>query len=229
MIENVGDFIDEVLVELSASTTSGYYSDTIIKDWIKQGHSFATSYRKWPMTEGRVSTTYASTEEWSFEGYKPDSFRIMTVGGKRLQKLNFEDYQIFKEERPDSNDRVFTDFGGLVYINPNIDASGTLVAYGQYNPVLDTTDLTATTVFTNWDIEGNRAILHEMLSYAYFREREFNQSEVHHKRAIELLDGVYDRINKEQYAYQTKDRGMFERFDVLKGGMNEELIKRDQW
>ena len=231
MIENIGDFIDEVLVELSASTTSGYYSDTILKDWVKQSYAFATGYKKWPMTEGRLQTTYASTEEWNLEGYKADSFKIMTIGGKRIKKLNFEDYLLFREESSSGDDRVFSDFGGLVYINPNADVSGTLVAYGQYNPLLDVTDLSATTIFTNFDLEGNRAMLHEMLSYAYWREREFNMADVHHKKAIEILDNVWNRISKEQYKYQTHpDRGgMFDRFDVLGGGYNKDEFKRNQF
>ena len=48
------------------------------------------------MTEGQT-TTFAATEEWQFEGYKADAIRCL-IGGSRLTKLNFEDYQTFREE-----------------------------------------------------------------------------------------------------------------------------------
>jgi len=96
MIANFGDIKNDVIRKLGISTTAAFYTDTILNEWIQQGVRWGTSYKKWPFTEGRISTTYAATEEWSFEGIKADSIRLLQVGGKRFQKLNFEDYQIFK-------------------------------------------------------------------------------------------------------------------------------------
>lgn len=233
MLQNFGDIKNDVIQKLGISTTTAFYSDDIINDWVQQGHRWATSFRKWPFTEGRVSTTFASgTEEWSFEGFKADSFRFMQIGGKRVQKLNFEDYQIYKEEEPSGSDRVFTDFGRLVLINPNIDLSGTLVAYGQYTPVdIDATDLTATTVFSGGDEEGNEAIVEEVLSFAHTRERREDKAKYHHERAVAILETLWKKNQDEQYGYQThRSRGgMFERFNVLRGGFGDEFIRRDQF
>lgn len=231
-MKTFGDIKDEVLVRGQISTTVGFHTDTSVNDHLDHAHVWASSYKKWPFTEGRVSTTYASTEEWSFEGYKADSFRILQIGGKRLTKLNFEDYQIFREEEPSADDRVFSDFGRLVFINPSSGLSGTLTAWGQYQPAAwDTTDLTATTVFSNFDDEGNEAIVNEALSYVKTREQNLNEANAYHEKAKQILDGVWNRVQAEQYAYQTHpDRGgMFKRFDVLRGNEVEELRLEDQF
>jgi len=233
MLKTSDDILNDVVRKLGITTTTAFYTDTILNQWIKQGTRWATSYKKWPFTEGRVSTTYvAGTEEWSFEGYKADSFRIMTVGGKRLDKLNFDDYRIFREETPDSNDRVFSDFGRLVFINPNIDASGTLTAYGQLQHVdIDTTDNTATTPFSEWDEEGNEAIVEKVLSFARLREQKSREAQYHHERAKEILDSLYKTIGDEQFNYKTHSSrgGMFKYFDILRGGLRDDITNTDQF
>src|SRR3990167_4637804 len=177
MIANFGDIKNDVIRKLGISTTAAFYTDTILNEWIRQGARWGTSYKKWPFTEGRISTTYTATEEWNFEGVKADSIRLLQVGGKRFQKLNFEDYQIFKEE------------------------------------------------------EGNEAIVEEVLSYAKTRELKENETNFHHTRATQILDNLWTKINSEQFQYQTHRArgGMFKRINVLGGGVDDELIRRDQF
>lgn len=233
MLTTYGDLQNALLRKMGISTTSAGYSDAIVGGWIQQATRWATSYKKWPHTEGRTSTTYAAgTEEWSFEGYKADSFRMLIIGSKRFQKLNFEDYMIMKEENPTANDRVFSDFGRLVYINPLADASGTLTAYGQYVPVdIDITDLTATTVFSGVDEEANGAILEEALSFANARDKKPQEAAGNHAAAVLILEELWKRLEAEQYAYQTHRArgGWFKRMNILAGGVNDELIRRDQF
>src|SRR3990167_171837 len=168
-----GEIRTEILVRSGKDTTSAWTSEAILNDWVNQAHRWTGGYKPWVFTEGRTSTTWAATEEWSFEGYKADSFRLLQVGGKRLTKLNFEDYQIFREEEPSSDERVFSDFGRLLFINPNIDLSGTLTAWGQYIPA-DIPDGDGAdsdeTVFTPNGDEGNQAIIEEVLSYISDRD-----------------------------------------------------------
>jgi len=224
------NIFNEVLVRNNRTTTDGFITDANLKTWFNDANIWGASYKKWPFTEGRVSTTYTTVEEWNFEGYKADSFRILQVGGKRLKKLNFEDYQIFREEEASSNDRVYSDFGKLVFINPNIDASGTLTGWGQYQPIVDVTDETGLTVFSDWDAEGNEAIYEKMSSFLKRREHLTQEAELHDQRANTKLDEIWKRILDEQFKYQTHPTsgGMFERFDVLDGRPTDE-IKRDQF
>ena len=232
MITTFGDIRDSVIQKLGVATTDAFYTEGILNNWCKEGIRWATAYKKWPFTEGRVSTTFTGAEEWSFEGYKADSFRMMQIGGKRLDKLNFEDYQIFREENSDGTDRVFSDFGRLVVINPNIDLTGTLTAYGQYNPAdVDATDLTATTPFSGGDDEGNEAIVEEVISYAKTRSQEDALAQIHHAKAKAILDEIWKRAQDEQYNYKTHRTrgGMWKRINVIDSGVEDDKIKRDQF
>lgn len=224
MLNTVGDIMTEVLVRNNRTTTDGFISDTYLKAWVQDAHKWGAAAHKWPFTEGRVQTTYATgggsnSDEFYFEGYKADSFRIVQVGGKRLDKLNFADYQILREDAPGRDDRVFADFGRIMFINPTADLSGTLVAYGQYEPLLDPTDLSSTTLFSNYDEEGNEAMVEKMSGYLKRRLHLTDEAELHDKRANDKLEEIWKRIQDEQYAYQTTPvrEGMFKRFDVLRG------------
>lgn len=234
------DIFAEVLVRNNRTTTDGFITDTLLKNWYTQANIFATAQHKWPFTEGRVQTTFTAREEWNFEGYKDNSFRMMIIGGKRLTKLNFEDYQIFRETEPTSNDRVFSDYGRIVFVNPFADVSGTLVAYGQYQPYIDVTDETALTLFSGFDEEGNEALIQEMSSYLKEREgviptmsggRPTSASITAHLNAVALLERVWQRILDEQAMYKTHpDRGgMFDRIDVLNQNRYSDTLRRDQF
>lgn len=235
MYNTLGDIKNDVLVKLGGDTTIAFYTDTILNTWINGAYTFAASYKKWPFTERRdnTQTWSSSTEEYSYPSdFKADSIRILQVGGKRLQKLNFEDYQIFREEESDSADKVFSDFGRTYFINPNIDTSGTVTVWGQYQiAALDGTDPSATTVFSGREEEGNEAIIEEVLSYAKLKEKKFQEANAHHQRAVFILEGIWDRVQAEQFGYHThKARGgMFKRIDVLEGAVEDELLKRDQF
>ena len=227
-----GDIRTDVIVKLGITTTAAYYTETILNTWINDSYKWACAYKKWPFTEGRISTTYTTTEEWDFEGYKPDSFRILQVGGKRYQKLNFEDYQIYKEEEVSGTDKVFSDFGGLVFVNSSAGGSGTMTAYGQYTPAnIDVTDLTATTVFTDGEEEGHEAMVQKVLYYAHEREKKFELANAHEAKAKDILEGLWGRVEDEQFNYQThRSRGgWFKRINVLGGGVSDEIIRRDQF
>lgn len=232
-MRTIADIQTEFLVRGGLATTaSGLVTDTILNSFTRAAHIWAAASKKWPFTEGRISTTYASVEEWNFEGYKSDSFRFITIGDKRLQKLNFEDYQIMKEEdlnRGGIRARFYSDFGGLVYIDPRLDLSGTLIAYGQFTPVLDPTDKDALTVFTNYDTEGNEAIVNEMLSYLKVREKKPQEANNYHQLAVNHIENLAKRIGQEQFAYQSTNRGMFSRMDVIDGMHMSDEVRRDRF
>lgn len=215
-----GDIKTEILVRSGKDTTSAWISESFLNDWINQAHRWAAGYKKWPMTEGRTSTTYASVEEWNFEGYRADSFRLLQVGGKRYQKLNFEDYQIYKEENPDGIEPIYSDYGNTLFINTVSGGSGTLTAYGQYMPADipdgDEND-NSSTVFSSGNDEGNEAIVEKVLGFISKRERKADEAQLHEQNAKQTLEELWSRINAEQFQYQTKDRGMWESFDVIDG------------
>jgi hypothetical protein len=226
MLSTFADIQTDVVRKLGISTTNAYYTDAILNAWIQQAHRWATSYKKWPFTEGRVSTTYTGSEEYQFEGYKADTIRIITIGGQRYQKINWDDYLIMKETQPNASDRVFSDYGRLVVVNSGAGGSGTLTAYGQYTPAdIDVTDHTAPTVFSYGDEEGNEAIVEKVMEFAKARQLKPDDAIVHLQKAAAILEALWNKCQDEQYAYQTARQrgGMFERFDVVDPGFDDTL------
>ena len=237
-----GEILQGVIVRGNIATTSSYYTDANLRTYINDAYRWAVSLHKWPFTEGRNSTTFASLvtndagdlQGQLPEGWRTDSVRMLQIGGKRLQKLNLEDYQIFREDRASANDRVFADLGRLYFVNPGIDLSGTVTAYGQYTPALldlgEGTSSTDTTVFSDSEEEGNEAICYAALAYGKMKEKKnVNEAQFYQTKAVEILEGIWKRTQDEQFAYQTKDRGMFYRFDVLRGEKYGDITKRDQF
>lgn len=191
------------------------------------------------MTEGKNSTTSASltTSPEGYttlaypEGFKADSIRLLTIGGKRWYKKNFYKFQAFLEDNPGDTGNNFTDYGRTLLMNPVAqDISGTVVVWGQFMPILDVTDLTAKTIFSDYDEQGNEGLVKKMTSYLKEREHLTDEALLKDKEASAKLDEVKGLINEEQFAYQdTQNDGMFKRFDVLNGGFKEDLFRRDQF
>lgn len=237
-LNTIADLKTEVLVRGQQTTSSGHITEEMLNDWLTEKHRWAASYKKWPFTEGRVSTTFASLvtdEDGNFrgdypEGWKPDSIRLLRIDGKKVTKRNFQAFHQFREQQPDANDRLFTDYGRLYYINPNIDISGTIAMWGQYTPLnIDVTDHTATTIFSNVDEDGNEAIVEAMLGEVYQRSNKPKEASLHFQKSTSLLTGIWEKVKEEQSGYTFDDAGMFEHVDVLAGGMRDDLVRRDRW
>lgn len=249
LISTTGGIKNDVIVKLGIATTSAFYTDAILDEWINNAHKWAAGYKKWPMTEGRVSTTVASTSSnedgWTVleypEGYKSDSIRLLTVGGKKFLKKNFYKFQEFIQDNSSDTSKIFTDYGRRIYINPNAsEFSGTITVYGQFLPAdLDRTDPTQGTIFSGFNDEGNVAIVEEVMSYAAARERQpvgivrgkvSGLAPFHHNNAMDILNQISESIKEEQFGYQdTLNEGMWKRFDVTRGGFKEDTFRRDQW
>lgn len=234
------DIKAEFIVRGQQNTASGFLNDTILNDWVQEKHRWSASYKKWPFTEGRVSTTYASAlttdEDGNLrgeypEGWKPDSIRLMKIGGKWITKMNFQAFHRWREDQPDANgveSRQFTDYGRLYYLSPNIDISGTIVLWGQFTPAdLDVTG--GNTIFSNVDEDGNEAIVEAMLGELEMRKLDQRAAQGHMAKAAALLNGLWDKIVQEQPQYRNNDTGMFEHFDVLQGGYPEHLVNPRRW
>jgi hypothetical protein len=235
-LNNTADIINEVLVRNNRTTTDSFITDDMLEDWLRQSNNYCVAKYKWPLSEVRDQTTsWSGTEEVPYTDFtidfKADSIRILQIGGKRLRKTSFEEYQTQREEYPDKTDRMFSDFGRVLYINPGADVSGTIAAFGQYTPQIDPTDSAATTIFSTFDEEGNEAIVEKMTSYLKRREHLPDEAELHDQRADIKLEGLWNKIQNEQYKYQSgsDSEGMWKRFDVLNGGFRDDIFNRDQF
>ena len=237
-LNTIGEIQTEFLVRNNLTTTDSFVTDDTLKGWTQQAHAYCAGYKKWPFTEGRVSTTFASlvTDETGYlameypEGWKADSIRLFTIGGSRLDKKNFYKFQQYIEDNPSDNERIYTDYNRRVYINPRIDLSGTVTAWGQYTPAPDYSLPASYTVFSNNDEEGNEAMVEKMTSYLKRREHLPQEAELHDKRVTDKLAEIWVKVGDEQAMYQDTDNdGMFKRIDVVNGGFRDDLLNRDQF
>lgn len=233
------DIFTQVLVRNNRTTTDGFITDAYLQKWYKDANNWANSYHKWPFTEGKASTTYttAVTDDIGSaiipypEGWKADSIRMLTIGGKRMTKLDFTSFQRFLERNSSNSDRVYSDYARQIYVNVNADVSGSLVTYGQFMPAIDVTDEVGITSFSGYDEEGNEAIYEKMSSFLKRREHLADEAELHDQRATAKLDELWKRIQDEQYGYQTRDQNMYADFDVIRGqgSTNDNWNKPNQW
>lgn len=255
-MRNYGDIRNDFLVKMNQSTTVAFYTEQILKDWFDDAHMWAASQFTWPFAEGRYSTTTASTstneDGWTTlqypEGFKTDTVRLLTVGGKRFDKKNFYKWQQFIQDNTSDTSKIFSDYGRTIYINPQAsDFSGTVTLWGQYNIAESNYDTSSTgvgdpantTIFTDVANDANEAILEKMMSYALVREKTptsfyrgkfVSASSFHAQLAEDILGKVWKAIQAEQFGYQdTLNEGMWKRFDVLRGGFKEDIFRRDQW
>jgi hypothetical protein len=238
MITTIGDIQSEFLVRNNRTTTDGFITDQILKDWTREASNYCAGFHKWPFTEGRVSTTYASlvTSEDGYlvgeypEGWKSDSIRLLTIGGKRVDKKNFYKFQQFIEDNPSDDERIFSDYNRRYYVNPRIDLSGTITVWGQYSPFFDTSLPGETTVFSSNEEEGNEAIVEKMTSYLKRREHQVQEAETYDQRTNLKLEEIWKKITDEQALYQDTDNdGMWKRFDAVNGGFRDDIMNRNQF
>jgi hypothetical protein len=231
-LQTIGDIQTEFLVRNNLTTTDTFITDTVLKNWTRDAHIYCAGFKKFPFTEGRVSTTFASltTNEDGYlvgeypEGWKSDSIRRLTIGGKTVEKKNFYKFAEFVEENPTSNDRIYTDFNRRILINPLLDASGTVTAWGQYTPAPDYSLPTSVTVFSDAEDDGNEAIVEKMTTYLKRREHIPQEAELHDKRTDDILNKIWVKYTDEQAMYQDVDgEGMWKRIDVVNGTFEDEL------
>ena len=225
------DIKTEVLVRLSKSTTTSFYTDEILEDWINQAHIWAAGYRKWPFTEymDKSLAFTADTEEYSYPNVslKTDSIRLMKIGTEsnwtentKFGKKEIDSYMMYREDYPDGEDEIFSDHKRVIYINPNC-ASGTIYAFGQLMPsdftIGDGGDASETVFSEAAEDEGDEAIIENVLSKAWKKEKKFTISLQHYELAKSILNDLWENVKGEQQGYQTKNKSLFETFDVVKG------------
>ena len=236
MLSDVSDIINEVLVRNNRTTTDSFITDQMLEDWLRESNAYCSTRYKWPFSEVRDYTlAWDGSEQIDYSSFtinfKADAIRLLQIGGKQIRKTSFDEYQQFREDRPSDDEKVFSDFGRIIYINPNISLTGTIAAFGQYSPTIDPTDASATTIFSTYDQEGNEAIVELMTAYLKAREHLPDEQVLYKQMCNATLDELWKKVQAEQYNYKPGrgSRGMWEHFDVVEGGYRDELFNRDQF
>lgn len=234
------DIITEFLVRNNRTTTDSFITDGTLDRWLNNAHVWAAGYHKWPFTEQLTSLgTYgAETSSYSTFNVKSDSVRFLAVATsasdissyKRFKKVNQYDYFQYREDNSQGTEKIFTDVNRTLFINPNAGVSGDVIALFQYQP--SSVDASSTTtVFTDYDNEGNEALVLKMSAYLKYREHQTYEAQVDDQTAAAKLNELWRTIQDEQAMYQPGPAtdGMYKRFDVLRGGFKEDIFRRDQW
>ena len=225
------ELITNVVVKGSISTTSAFYTDALIEREVSNAYRWASAFHKWPMTEymDKSGVFAAGTEENSYPnaGFRTDSIRILKVGDDRFRKIRFEDYLIFREDENSNTEKVFSDYGRTIYINPNC-VSGTIYAYGQLG-VSDFASSSSTSVFSAGEPEGDEAIVEKTISNLKPKAGKLQESADWENKARVKLEELWKRIQAEQYAYSPKNKGMFERLDCVEGEWYKDKNNPLQW
>lgn len=235
-LNTLGQIKTEFLVRAYGNTTSAFLDDTILNNWADQAYKRVVGAKKWPETEGRVSTTFASfvTDEDGMtvgeypEGWRSESIRMLKIGGQTYQKTNFYQLRKLIEDNPQNDDRLYSDFSRRIYVTGN--PSGTVAMWGQYTPVLDLTDDSSTTVFSEGSVDLNEAIVEIMMSFHSYRKQKRQDAINHLAVAKSIIDNAWEKIGDEQFGYQPTDsEGMWKRIDVVGGGYHEDSLNTDQF
>ena len=234
--------LDTLLKELSSRLGIDYtdidnndlFNLEELKRWINFGKDEAVARHIWPFTEGRREITSVSGQErYDYPStMKSDSIRYMTVNDDRYDKLIFEDYLKYKEDRSSGNQRLFGDRSRELYINHLASGFGdTIVVYGQVT--VDDMDSTTTsvTVFSFAEPEGDEAVIKLAYSKALASNKlkDKPKARIERAEAFETLDGIWDRIRERQHTYRTKDTPMFKRLNVVEGRYEDDLRNRNQF
>lgn len=235
----LSDIKNEFIIRQNSATTAAYYTDSVLGGWADQSQKMAAAYKKWPMTSAKYSTSYASlavdddgkTYGNYPEGWKLQSIRQLKIGGMLYDKRDFYyGFHKFLEDFSSADDKIFTDYNNLFYINAGSGNSGTVVVWGQYVPNLDLTDPNSITIFSYSDEDGNQAIVEFMQGFAMTREKKEQEAALHFAKGYSILDRLWVRFGDEKFNYKTSDNdGMFKRIDVVGGAFREDEFKRDQF
>lgn len=221
-------------IDWSDIENNDLFSETELARWLTSAKDEAVARHSWPMTEiKREITSVSGQEEYDYPtDLKSDSIRYLTVNDKRYQKLLFEDYLRYREDYSSGSKKFFSDRARIIYVNYLADDFGnSIVVYGQVEVTGSVDSATTTSVFTIAEPEGDEAIIKLAYSRALASEKMKNPAKARIERmeAFEILDDIWQRISEKQHTYQTEDRPMFKRMNVLEGGLWGDSADPDQF
>ena len=221
-------------VDWSDIENNDLYNEIELTRWLTLAKDLAYARHPWPMTEGRREiATVAGQEQYDYvTDMKSDSIIYLTVNDKRYQKLLFEDYMKYKEDYDTGAEKYFTDRNRDIYINYLAqDFGNSIVCYCQVEVTGTISSTVSSTVFTAAEPEADEAIVKLAFSMALGSEKEKNPTKARIERteALGILDDIWLKIAEQQHQYQTKDRPLFKRFNVLEGGYESEIRSRKQF
>lgn len=204
-----------------------------IVDALIFGISRASEYKPWPFLEGSgTATASVSSDVYSSlsQYLMPESAFLVSVNGtvwsgEGSGKRNFADYMKWRSDYPTDNSKIWSEYGGDYYINPNALQNGqTITVYGLSMVELPSADgdpLSGFVALTGLDFSGgDQAIIH--LAYAYLlasdKKKNPQGAAAEEKIAYALLDTLWLTISERKALKVPQNRPFFNTDDMFAQG-----------
>lgn len=204
---------DELTFQLMSATNSTLYTTDRKKTEIKEAYTWAASLFVWNETlKAKVTDSGVSQEYYDY----PSEFRTGTVvmleyNGEEYDRKNWEDYQDYKRNNPNSTKKIFSNFGRQYFIFPKPSAavSQGITVWGAIQPTQLSADADKT-IFSLSNPEGNGAIVKKALS-VLIKAKDKARAKDEENEATAILTRLY----KLQLDSQQRDQRIeHPKFDV---------------
>lgn len=209
----------EVRNRLTVLSDSTFITTTNIKLWLNMAKDWALSYKKWPFLESSGSDLIDSTGAYPYPTLmKAKSAFLVTVDGKRYEKIRYEDYLRYLENYSDGTDRIWAEFDRTIYINGNAcDVGDAVVIYGQIG-VVDLSDDDDTTPFADAEPSGDEAIIRRAVAVGMKKIGNMdNQALLEEAEAKAILETIWARILEVKPREVLKSTQRFNRINIING------------
>jgi len=220
---NFGEFRTNLLDSLSVSASDVFFSTDYLKRVVNRGIKWAAGLYDWPHTESAVIRDSEAGQEYVNipENFKRDSITHAVYDGKHYEYVNWEDYQIYKEnEGVNATDKNCSDYGNKLFFNPTPSSTivGGIEIFGHAIPS-DLTGDSDVTIFQG-DTEIEEAILKWCEAQCLKKQRGsyFNAGVAQEELAKKDLSIIWDKIAKKQSKYKNKGRNMFNPVVITRRG-----------
>jgi hypothetical protein len=206
------------LEETSGSSNDPLFTDTILDRFINRAVKWVSNLHDWQQTQKAVKRdAEASQEFYNYpENFKTDSLYRLTVDGKVLKQVLFEEYENYKENN--SGDKLlWADWKRRFFLNPIPSADGVknIKLWGHQIPA----DMTADADENPFNDEQllEEAIHARALALCYTKKGGSFRKEAREltTEALTYAETSFDRQLDKQSHYQTEEAEMFEHTDFL--------------
>jgi hypothetical protein len=203
-------------IDYSDIANNDLFTEADLQDYVQSGVTKAWDYKPWDFTEAAKSGTTINTNYYDYpQDTQLGTASLLFVDGEEYDKKDFRDYQRHLKGNPSSEEKIWAEHKGFIFINKNSYTIGvTYDVFGKLNaPTLSASgDLLPFSPATdNQEYSGNRAIIHFAYAEALGSEKKKNpnQATLEEKKAYAILDILWKPFADARALQQTKDRPFF--------------------
>ncbi len=205
--------------DLSVETTDVFYSTALLNRYINRAHRAIANLYPWQETQQALKrSTIAGQEYVSYpENLRTDSVFLIRVDGVEYKILTFREYQRFKEENPNTQEKRVSDWRRKLFINPTpaTDGTGNIEVWGHEVPdtLVDDGDFI---VFAHQStLEEAINMYAKGLALMKAKGSYFERGKGLMGDALSMAQNEWRTQQKRQAEYQTESTTMWEHTDLL--------------